>query len=155
MKGQNNSLRHFLIAQTRREFLEKQLNIKLYSMSNFSFTEEQVRDRNIENLIGATQIPLGVAGPLTLRTMNHEPRTHYIPLATTEGALVASISRGCKAVTEAGGVKVFVEDVGQTRGPVLKVTNLEHGIKVKKWIEDNFKLLSQTSEKTSGHLNEY
>ena len=126
------SLRDFPSAKDRREFLENKLNIKLENISNFSFSEEQGNGRNIENLIGTTQIPLGIAGPIMNR---------YIPLATTEGALVASISRGCKAVTEAGGVKVFVEDVGQTRGPVFKIKDLEHGMKVKAWIENNFNYL--------------
>lgn len=140
-----NSLRNFTSAQKRREFLQKQLNIKLDNIGNFT-------GRNIENLVGATQIPLGVAGPLKLRTTNHEPRTHYIPLATTEGALVASISRGCKAVTESGGAKVLVEDVGITRGPVFKTKGLEHGQKVKAWIESHIALISQTTQKTSSHL---
>lgn len=153
-----NSVRDFPSAQKRREFLEKELNISLINISNFSFTEDQVFGRNIENLAGATQIPLGIAGPLTLQTprfakrANSELKTHYLPLATTEGALIASISRGCKAVTEAGGVTVYVEDVGITRGPVFKTTGLEHSVQTKKWIQTNTPLISQIAQKTSSHL---
>lgn len=143
-----NSLRDFQSSQKRREFLEKQLKINLENIGSFAFTEDQVVDRNIENLIGATQIPLGVAGSLKIKGQGD----YFIPLATTEGALVASISRGCKAVTQSGGATVFVEDVGITRGPVFKVKNLEHGVKTKNWIENNFKSLAAVSEKTSSHL---
>lgn len=147
MKSKIN-LRDFLSAKSRREFLEKYLNMKLDEIGKFSFPEEQVAGRNIENLIGGTQIPLGVAGPLKIRGT----KDYYIPLATTEGALVASVSRGCKAITESGGATVFVQDVGQTRGPVFKLKNLEHGIKTKTWIESNFKELTSVTEKTSSHL---
>lgn len=146
------SLRDFESALKRRQFLEKKLNISLENISKFSFTEEQVSGRNIENLVGAAQIPLGVAGPLKLRTKNYELRTHYIPLATTEGALVASISRGCKTVSMSKGVNVFVEDVGQTRGPVFKVKNLKQGIQTKKWVDDHFSELSRVTKATSNHL---
>lgn len=146
------SLRDFPSAKSRREFLEKELSIKLDNISNFSFPEDQVTGRNIENLIGSTQIPLGIAGPLKLRTTNHEPRTHYIPLATTEGALVASVSRGCKAITEAGGAVVEMETVGITRGPVFKTEGVEHGLEVKQWIKTHIPLISQISQKTSSHL---
>ncbi len=141
------SLRNYKSAEKRREFLEKELNVKLNNISNFSFTEESVTGRNIENLIGATQIPLGVAGPLKLKNKNF-----YIPLATTEGALVASISRGAKAITESGGATVSVENVGITRGPVFKTTGIEHGFAVKKWIETHISLISQVTQKTSSHL---
>ena len=160
MQSKSN-LRDFKDAKKRREALEKELNIKLNSISNFNFSEEQVADRNIENLIGATQIPLGVAGPLLIHLEGEDVRwnkahlrgvEYYIPLATTEGALVASVSRGCKAVTQAGGVKVYVEDVGQTRGPVFKTKGIEHGMEVKRWIESHISLLSQTTQKTSSHL---
>ena len=60
------NLRDFNSAQNRREFLEKELDIRLDNIGCFSFPEDQAVDRNIENLIGATQIPLGVAGPLLL-----------------------------------------------------------------------------------------
>ncbi len=165
------SLRDLTSAQERRQFLEKELKIHLENIANFNFTEEQVAGRNIENFIGATQIPLGVAGPLLIHLEGvsldwfdyahhrfaRDKKAHlrgveyYIPLATTEGALVASISRGCKAVSESG-VSVFVEDVGQTRGPVLRVKNLEHGMKVKGWIQTHLPLLSQITHKTSSHL---
>ena len=62
-----NSLRDFTSAQKRRGALEKQLKIKLTNIAGFNFTEEQVNGRNIENLIGATQIPLGVAGPVRVK----------------------------------------------------------------------------------------
>ena len=122
------------------------------NVSKFTFTQDQVVGRNIENLIGAAQIPLGIAGPLKVHSSKLIVNSYYIPLATTEGALVASISRGCKAITQSGGAYAAVEDVGQTRGPVFKIKNLEHGIKTKLWIENNFKLLYSTSEKTSSHL---
>jgi len=137
------SLRDFPTAQKRRGFLEKELKLKLDHIGNFTFTEESVAGRNIENLIGATQIPLGVAGPI----MNH-----FIPLATTEGALVASVSRGCKAITESGGACVEAELVGTTRGPVFKTHGIEHGFKIKKWIEKNFSIIAQTTQATSSHL---
>lgn len=146
-------LRDFSSAQERREFLQTKLNIKLNNISKFSFTESEVAGRNIENLIGATQIPLGVAGPLTIRsTINHIPYTTYIPLATTEGALVASAQRGAKAITESGGAIVKVELVGTTRGPVFKTQGLEHGLKTIDWIKTHTSLISQTTQKTSSHL---
>lgn len=143
----NSSLRDFPSSKKRREFLQKKLNIKLDYTEKFSFTEDQVSGRNIENLIGATQIPMGVAGPLLINGKNF-----FIPLATTEGALVASVSRGCKAVTEAGGAYVEVETVGITRGPVFKTKGIEHGLKIKMWIEKNFNLIAQIAQKTSSHL---
>ena len=146
------SLRDFPSASQRRKFLEKELGVKLDNIGNFTFTEESVNGRNIENLIGNTQIPLGIAGPLKIRYTINDIRNTYIPLATTEGALVASVSRGCKAVSKSGGAKVFVEDVGMTRGPVFKTKGLEHGLKTKQWIENHIPAICQVTQKTSSHL---
>ncbi|MCL4365866.1 hydroxymethylglutaryl-CoA reductase, partial [Patescibacteria group bacterium] len=147
-----SSFRNFKNAQSRRDFLAKELDIELDKIADFNFTEEEVSGRNIENLIGATQIPLGAAGPLKI--INHQSLiiNHFIPLATTEGALVASISRGCKAITESGGAKVLVEEVGITRGPVFKTHGIEHGLKTKDWISKNIVQISQVTQKTSSHL---
>lgn len=140
-------LSQFPSAAKRREFLEKELNIKLDRTAEFNFEETQAVGRNIENLIGATQIPLGIAGPLKVNN-----KDFFVPLATTEGALVASVSRGCKAITESGGAQVFIEEVGITRGPVFKVKSVKEGLKTKKWIDDHFSILTKTAEQTSHHL---
>lgn len=147
------SLRDFSSAQDRRNFLEKKLNIKLDSVSDFSFAEESVAGRNIENLIGATQIPLGIAGPLKIRsTINNKPYTTYIPLATTEGALVASISRGCKAISESKGAIVEINTVGVTRSPVFVTSGIKEAVKVKIWLGENFGKIKKITESTSSHL---
>ncbi|MDD5147679.1 MAG: hydroxymethylglutaryl-CoA reductase [Candidatus Daviesbacteria bacterium] len=152
------NLRKLISAQKRREFLEKQLNINLDKIGRINFKESDVVGRNIENLIGSTQIPLGVAGPLRIHLEGAKAhlrgvfRNYYIPLATTEGALVASVSRGCKAITEAGGAITEVENVGITRGPVFRTTGLKHGTETKQWIQNHIPLISQITQKTSSHL---
>lgn len=146
------SMRDFPSAQKRRQFLEKEVKVKLDQIGQFTFTEESVSGRNIENLIGATQIPLGVAGPLKIINQKSLIRNHFIPLATTEGALVASISRGCKAIAESGGVNVYVENVGITRGPVFKTKNLGEAMRTEIWMEKNFKSLAKKAASTSSHL---
>ena len=102
---------------------------------------------NIENQIGWAKVPLGQAGPLLLNGKNYN-----LPLATTEGALVASVNRGCKATRLAGGIKVLVENVGATRGPVFKVKNLAEGKKLVDWVKVNFCLLQNAAEAASRHL---
>src|SRR6185369_9948071 len=93
-------LRDYETAAKRREVLEKNLNIELSAIGNFSFDESIASTKNCENMIGATQIPLGVAGPLLIQQSDKKVHSYYLPLATTEGALIASISRGCKAIAE-------------------------------------------------------
>jgi hydroxymethylglutaryl-CoA reductase (NADPH) len=111
-------------------------------------------------MIGVTQIPLGIAGPLTLKTEGllaqaegRQQAEYYVPLATTEGALVASINRGCKALTQSGGVTVVVSRVGVTRGPVFETSGLEESMKLKAWIESHTPQLSALAKAVSSHLN--
>jgi len=99
--------------------------------------------RNIENMVGLTKVPLGTAGPVNGYTL---------PLATTEGALVASVNRGGKAIRQAGGAKVIVEPVGASRGPVFRVANLSAGQKLIAWVRKNFKKLQSIAAKTEPHL---
>lgn len=146
------NLRNFKNARERREFLGENLEIKLKNISNFSFSEAEVTGKNIENLIGAAQIPLGIAGPIAIR---HQPSAishHYIPLATTEGALVASVSRGCKAITESGGAIVEINNVGVTRAPIFKTRGISHCVEVKKWLGENYGQVASLCEQTSSHL---
>jgi hydroxymethylglutaryl-CoA reductase (NADPH) len=104
--------------------------------------------KNIENMVGITKVPLGVAGPVQLKS----GQKIKLPLATTEGALVASVNRGCKAITQAGGATVKVVNQGATRGPVFRVANLKEGEKLIDWVEKNLSRLKALAAKTEPHL---
>ncbi len=142
-------LSQFKSPKDRREFLEKKLKISLSKISQ-AFVDEE-KDIHCENLIGETTLPLGVAGPLLI-SYQEKRKKYYLPLATTEGALVASVNRGCKVITLSGGTNVFIEDNGITRGPVFETKDLKESFTLKKFIEENYSLIKKEAEKTSSHL---
>ncbi|CAG8467118.1 20667_t:CDS:2 [Gigaspora rosea] len=85
-----------------------------------------------ENIIGYMPIPIGVAGPLKI-----DDELFHIPMATTEGCLVASTSRGCKAINGGGGAKtVIIQDL-MTRGPCVEFPNIIQVAKAKRWLEND------------------
>lgn len=141
------NLRRFKTVSQRREALEKSLGISLKNIGSFSLAEKAASRKNCENMIGVAQIPLGVAGPLKIKSGNY-----FVPLATTEGTLVASVNRGCQAINLSGGTTVLVENVGITRGPVFKTDSLLASFKLKDWLESHLSDLNQLSKKTSHHL---
>ncbi len=106
-----------------------------------------------ENLIGATLLPMGVAGPLPLKELDSgRCWSAYIPLATTEGALVASVNRGCKAISQAGGAEVLVKRVGVTRAPVFEIKDLAEAEKLRNYLKRNLEKLKKLAASTSAHL---
>jgi len=132
----------------RRGLLEQDLgdNMNLSPLPYQSFDYALVQDRCCENVVGFVPLPVGVAGPLLI---NDKPV--YIPLATTEGCLVASIHRGCKAITSSGGVNCIVTAKGMTRGPCLKMRSVKDAAELKKWLEDpnNFARVAEEFNSTS------
>jgi len=146
------NIRDYKSASERRHAIEKKLGLKLTNIGNFTFDENVASSKNCENMIGASQIPLGVAGPLEIRNSKFEIRSYYIPLATTEGALVASISRGAKAISMSGGANSYAFRVGQTRGPVFSVKSIEEQRKLYLWVKENQEKLKKVTEATSKHL---
>lgn len=145
-------LRLLTSAKLRREAIEKELNVSLSHTGNFNLDESVASTRNCENMIGVTQVPLGIAGPLALLTVKGELLNVYLPLATTEGALVASISRGCKAITESGGATVDSHRVGATRGPVFKVKNLQESDRLYVYLKTHLAELQNIALLTSHHI---
>ncbi len=105
-------------ALRRREFVENQTGASLHHVGRYSFDPGVVKG-NIENFIGVVQMPIGIAGPLTIHGQ-HAKGDFYVPLATTEGTLVASYNRGMRVVSECGGVKTTVQVV---RTDSLKVSD--------------------------------
>lgn len=144
------SLRDFSDTKNRREYIEKKTK---HTLSGLGEALIDTKDIHCENLIGAISIPLGVAGPITIKNQHSKSTTsHYIPLATTEGALVASVNRGCKVIRECGGVSVFVERIGTTRGPVLQTSSIKQAVTVIDWMKDNLDQLQNIASSTSNHL---
>ncbi len=137
-------------AEIRARFLEKSTGAKLQFIRSSSLTPEDAKG-NIENMIGAVQVPLGIAGPLEIKGKNFRGKA-FVPLATTEGALVASVNRGCSAISRSGGAKAEVIKAMQTRAPLFKAQDEESAAQLIKFVRNNFSLLKKTAEKTSSHL---
>jgi NADP-dependent 3-hydroxy-3-methylglutaryl-CoA reductase len=74
---------------------------------------------NIENFVGFVKVPVGLAGPLRIQGAERTDDEFFAPLATVEPTLVASCSRGCKALNRCGGVEFHVLDEGMSRAPVF------------------------------------
>lgn len=88
---------------------------------------------NIENYIGMARVPVGLAGPLRVNG-SHAQGEFPIPLATTEGALVASYTRGMKAITLSGGAQAVILDEGVQRAPYFRFTDLAAAARFLSWI---------------------
>ena len=134
----------------RRLALEKILGTSLTNIAFTTIDWEEVVGRNIENPIGAVQIPLGVAGPLKV-IGEYAKGDFFIPLATSEGALVASVNRGCKAINESGGAIARILSDGMARAPVFHVNSIIDGIELIRWINENFDKLKAEAESTTRH----
>lgn len=99
-----------------------------------------------ENVIGYMPLPVGIAGPL-----NIDGEIFYLPMATTEGVLVASTSRGCKAINAGGGAVTVLTGDGMTRGPVVEFPNVRRAGAAKNWIdsEEGQRRLKKAFDSTS------
>lgn len=98
-----------------------------------------------ENVIGYMPVPVGYAGPLKL-----DEREIYVPMATTEGCLVASTNRGCRALKTFGITSSIVGD-GMTRGPVVRFPSVVKASQAMKWMEtpENFQLMKEHFDSSS------
>ena len=103
--------------------------------------------RNIENFIGTVKVPAGIAGPLRVNGTRAQG-DYYLPLATTEGALVASYDRGARLITEAGGCAAALLAEGVSRAPGFAFASLAEAARFASWVETQFLSLIHISEPT-------
>jgi hydroxymethylglutaryl-CoA reductase (NADPH) len=120
--------------RVRREFIEKETGTTLENIGIFSIDVDRAATRNCENMIGAVQVPVGVAGPILING-EYAKGAFWLPLATTEGALIASVNRGAGAITKAGGAEVRILHDGMTRAPVFAATSVGHAKEIADWAE--------------------
>ncbi|PZC71750.1 3-hydroxy-3-methylglutaryl-coenzyme A reductase [Helicoverpa armigera] len=122
---------------------QTELAIKQLPYLNYDYSK--VLNACCENVIGYVGVPVGYAGPLVV-----DGKPYMIPMATTEGALVASTNRGAKAIGSRG-VTSVVEDVGMTRAPAIKLPNVVRAHECRQWIDnkDNYALIKEAFDSTS------
>ena len=139
-------------ASIRREALEHAAGTETTKgLGHYSFDADVVSNRNCENLIGVAQVPMGAVGPVPVRG-SYIDDDRYVPLATTEGALIASVNRGCATLRAAGGAIVHVEDVGMTRAPVFRTSGIRESTAFTNWVADHEEEIRTQVEATSRYL---
>ena len=135
------------IIRERREFVESFAGVKLAHLASYSFDAESTRG-NIENFTGVAQVPIGFAGPITING-EHAQGEFLIPLATTEGTLVASYNRGIKVLNLSGGVTCTVSDDRMQRAPVFVFDSAREARAFRDWVSENIDGIRTAAEATS------
>jgi hydroxymethylglutaryl-CoA reductase (NADPH) len=133
----------------RREWLERKTHSALDHIGAFSISTSQMRG-NVENPIGAVQVPLGIAGPLLINGI-HAQGVFYVPLATTEGALVRSYERGMAALTRAGGVAARVHTDENCVAPTFSFSDVVQSYEFVSRLQKLFPEIRQQAEATTKH----
>lgn len=135
------------MAKTRRDFLAQKSSAKLDHIGHYS-VDPATTAGNIENFIGVAQVPLGLIGPLLVNG-EHAQGEFYVPMATSEGTLIASYNRGARLLRESGGVKVTVVDDAMQRAPVFVFNDAREAREFGVWVEQNFEEIAAKAETTT------
>ncbi|KAK3223324.1 hypothetical protein Dsin_010349 [Dipteronia sinensis] len=133
-------------AKIRREALQITSGKSLEGMPLEDFDYDSILGQCCEMPVGYVQIPVGVAGPLLL-----DGKEYTVPMATTEGCLVASTNRGCKAIYASGGADSVLLKDGMTRAPIVRFSTAKRAAELRLFLQDpnNFDTLSIVFNRSS------
>ena len=131
----------------RIELLEEQCGQELDSIVSTDLDGLNLKG-NIESYAGSISIPMGICGPLKINEKG-DTEELYIPIATSEGALVSSITRGALAVSLCGGFKAKVTRKRMYRAPVFTFEDIDHADEFNSWLEENFDTIKSITKKYS------
>jgi hydroxymethylglutaryl-CoA reductase (NADPH) len=135
--------------QQRRQWLEQKTGCRLTHIAAHSIPGDEMRG-NIENPVGTAQMPLGVAGPLLIHGTDAQG-VFYVPLATTEGALVRSYERGMVALTRSGGVTTRIYTDENRVSPVFLFDSVDKAHEFTKALPGKFEAIRCEAESTTRH----
>lgn len=131
----------------RRRFVEDYAATSLEHVGHYSF-DPQVLRGNIENFTGVAQVPIGFAGPIKVDG-EHAQGEFLVPLATTEGTLVASYNRGIKVLNLSGGVRTTVAVDCMQRAPVFVFDSAREARDFSRWVHENTDAIREHAEATT------
>lgn len=145
-RDENDDYTPEIIAR-RQKLVEDYTGVRLKHVNQYSF-DPHMGKGNIEHFIGVAQIPIGLAGPLKI---NGEAAVgeFLIPLATSEGTLVASYNRGIKIMNLSGGITTTVVGDAMQRAPVFVFENARQARDFVTWVKQNFQTIKDQAEATS------
>lgn len=135
------------IIKTRQAFYESYTGGKINHVGKYSIDPHELKG-NIEHFIGVAQVPIGIAGPINIHG-EHAKGEFIVPLATTEGTLVASYNRGMKLLNMSGGVKATVVDDAMQRAPVFVFEDARGARDFVAWVKENMDSIREEAEATS------
>ncbi|HEX4925527.1 MAG TPA: hypothetical protein VFV50_15645, partial [Bdellovibrionales bacterium] len=133
----------------RLEFIAKKRGVELAGLEHALIQAESLRG-NIENYLTTVDIPVGLAGPLHLKGSDFSDYL-YAPLATTEGALVASVSRGSVAITRSGGASARALRQRMTRAPLFELGDIGEAVAFMEWMRAKTDFLKKFVKKFSNY----
>jgi hydroxymethylglutaryl-CoA reductase (NADPH) len=140
-------------AQLKRiETLERQGAEFEYLTGKKHIEDPTIFQGNIENYLGLAQIPVGLIGPLRINGL-YAHGDFYVPLATTEGALVASYNRGAKIISLSGGARVLCLLERVSRAPGFAFNDLIEASKFLIWVVEQFNKFQEVAKTTTSHGN--
>lgn len=119
-------------------------------LDEHTLTHMHLYQKNIEHFIGCVKVPVGLAGPLRVNGL-FAKGDYFVPLATTEAALVASYSRGANLITASGGATAILINEGVTRTPVFAFANLIAAGQFVAWITTHYDQFKQIAQSTTSH----
>lgn len=135
----------------RLEFARRESGSPLRSLQETRLRPERLTG-NIENLIGSVEVPVGLAGPLLFRGERAQG-VFYAPMATTEGALVASVTRGALAITRCGGVTTRVIRRQMMRVPLFVFADMRSAHRFSNWVRDHYREIREQALRVSRHAD--
>ena len=146
------------IIKERQDFIARETGVAIPHIAHSSIDHQSLIG-NIENPIGVTQMPLGLAGPILIDG-EHAKGHFYVPMATTEGTLVASYSRGMRVLSACGGAKTTIIERYMQRAPVFHFDNAREAREFGIWLRANFEGIKKAAESTTSvgklsHIEEY
>ncbi len=137
-------------ARVRRKVIEKLTCADLSALAEAPMHYQMLIGKNAENVVGFVNMPVGIAGPIKVNG-KHAHGDFYVPLATTEGALIAGINRGMKAITSSGGARVRVIGDAMARAPLFEFDSVTDAEEFLEWVDKNRNGIGSAIENTTSH----
>lgn len=137
------------VVTMRRNWLSDKTDSELDHVGAFS-TETNEMEGNIENLIGVAQVPIGIAGPLSVKGQ-HAHGHFYVPLATTEGTLTYTYHHGMILVSLAGGARTTILNDELHISPIFCFSSTQLAAEFGTWLNSHFECIREKAESTTKH----